>query len=331
MDIRLNIEQFKISFEPLFQKAITEIIHEQLSFHPLHVSLDEHLHTYLADYTAGGKRIRPFLISYFAGKDMSDTDVFTLCIAVELFHLAALIHDDIMDQSVTRRYAPTIHTAVKKHEHHNTHLGTDVALLLGDIFLTASMFRAAKLPADVYTDFTTMVQRTIRGQYLDSFGMNQDYGSLSESEVLARHELKTGYYTFVTPGLMGNSLSDTPFDADTLEIILRELGILFQIRDDIMDCIDTKSGKELYGDIFENQTTWVTLYLQQHYPEHFTQLLIAKEHKDTTVLAEIFAEIDFHTPYTEKFTHVEHTLSGLSLPDTPLTEKIHPVLTLLKL
>jgi geranylgeranyl diphosphate synthase type I len=302
MDIRLNIEQFKISFEPLFQTAITEIIYEQLSFHPLHVSLDTHLHTYLADYTAGGKRIRPFLISYFADKDMSDTDVSTICIAVELFHLAALIHDDIMDQSVTRRHAPTIHTAVGTHEHHNTHLGTDVALLLGDIFLTASMFHAAKTATPIFTLFTQMVQRTIRGQYLDSFGMNQYYGSLSESEVLARHELKTGYYTFVTPGLIGNSLSDTPFNTDTLETVLRELGILFQIRDDIMDCIDTKSGKDLYGDIFENQTTWVTLYIKDTYPEKFTQLLQAKENTDTDRLKEIFNEIDLTQAYNLEYT-----------------------------
>lgn len=329
MTIKDEMKKFKTEFEPLFQNAIENIIQEQRSFHPLSVDLDTHITTYIKDYSAGGKRIRPFLISYFAGKDTSHRDIKNICIAVELFHLAALIHDDIMDQATTRRHTETIHIAVKKYEHHNPHLGTDVALLLGDIFLTAALSYAAERSKPIFNTFNQMIQRTIRGQYLDSFGMNQDFGSLSMDEVSARHELKTSYYTFVTPGLIGNMLADDPFDSVALEHELKELGLLFQIRDDIIDCIDANSGKDLYSDIFENQTTWVTLYVKENHPELFQKIVTAKNTHDTKALDDIFINIDLSAEYQYIYKENQERINKVSA--TTLQEKLSTLLSLLVL
>jgi len=333
MTIKERMEEFKTVFNVHFENEIKSILKEQRDFHPVATELDEPLKDIILKYTSGGKRVRPFLISLFADKDLHNLDVLNLCLASELFHLAAIIHDDIMDESIIRRNTPTIHTATQKFANHNKRLGNDIALLLGDVFLTASIKKAALLPTEIFNEFTTMIQRTIRGQYLDSFGMNQELGTTPESEIYARNDLKTAWYTFTSPARFGCMMnkSHTNEMLDIITPIVRELGLLFQIRDDIIDCIDETSGKPLFGDIFENQTTWVILYIKEHYPEKFTEIVTAKKSKDTELLKNIFADIDLHTPYQAEFEKRAEMIENINLNYLNLQDKAREVLGLLEL
>lgn len=330
MNIKEKINNFKEEFNIIFEQEIKNILKEQRDFHPAKTKLDEPLKDIVLEYTKGGKRIRPFLIHFFA-EDYNQNELMSLCIASELFHLAALIHDDIMDESEVRRGAQTMHIATQRFAQENNHLGTDIALLLGDVFLTASIAKAATLSKPVFEEFRTMIQRTIRGQYLDSFGMNQSLGETPESEILARHELKTAWYTFTSPARLGymNSKECNEECLDVLTPIMQELGLLFQIRDDIIDCIDENSGKALFGDIMENQTTWVTLFIKKNYPDKFKEILTAKHSGNKALLKVIFEDIDLTTPYQEEFKKREIIIDNISDELGTIKEKAKEVLGLL--
>jgi geranylgeranyl diphosphate synthase type I len=332
MTTKDKMEHFKNEFNIHFENEIKNILKEQRNFHLARTDLDEPLKNIVLKYTKGGKRIRPFLIYYFSEyNDVSK--VLDICLAVELFHLAALIHDDIMDESGMRRGAQTLHIATQQFAKENHHLGSDIALLLGDVFLTASIAKAALLGPLLFEEFRLMIQRTIRGQYLDSFGMNQILGETSEEEILARHELKTAWYTFCSPARLGY-ISSINYSKDSLEILTDincELGLLFQIRDDIIDCTDRDSGKELFGDIIENQTTWVTLYIKKNYPKKFKEILSAKNSHNRALLQVIFEDIDLRTPYEKEFNKRKEMIKNLSNNHNDLKEKVMVVLELLVL
>lgn len=331
MTTKEKMEHFKTSFNLDFENQIKNILKEQRDFHPATTDLDVPLRDFVLDYTGGGKRVRPFLIHFFSTEVSETTKV--LGLAVELFHLAALIHDDIMDESDVRRGAATMHIATQRFAKENKHLGTDIALLLGDVFLTASIAKAATLSQELFEEFRQMIQRTIRGQYLDSFGMNQTLGETSKEEILARHELKTAWYTFCSPARLGY-MSSGNYSEESLAILTEiscELGLLFQIRDDIIDCIDKDSGKALFGDIIENQTTWVTLFIKKNHPKKFKEILSAKHTNNIPLLKLIFEDIDLRAPYAIEFNRRKEMIESISDEYIDIKEKATEVLQLLHL
>ena len=325
--------EFQSEFNTHFENKIQDILKEQRDFHQVATDLDEPLKDFILNYTQGGKRVRPFLIYFFCGEKLKNKDnLFNACIAVELFHLAALIHDDIMDDSKVRRGVPTVHVATQGYAKENQHLGRDIALLLGDMFLVASLDTSSKLPREIFAELSSMMQRTIRGQYLDSFGMNVPLGELSKDEVMNRHLLKTAWYTFGSPARIGSLLKRGGCSPEELEVLtstMNDLGLLYQIRDDIIDCIDNNSGKSLFGDIFENQTTWVTLYIKEHYPDIFKKIVEVKD-KDPEVLKEIFSQIDLQTPYQAEYQKRYDMIDDIGDEYSELKKNAHEVLELLK-
>ena len=331
MHIKEKMKMFKEDFNIHFEKEIKSILQEQQNFHSVTTELDIPLRDFILNYTRGGKRIRPFLIDFFSTTPNEKT--FQLGIAIELFHLAALIHDDMMDESTLRRGVPTIHIATNSYTKQNSHLGTDIALLLGDIFLTASIAKAASLPTELFQEFYSMIQRTIRGQYLDSFGMNHMLGETPRGEIMARHKLKTAWYTFCSPCRLG-IMSQEKYNKQELQIasqISTELGLLFQIRDDIIDCIDENSGKALFGDIMENQTTWVTIHIKENYPQKFIEIVAAKKIASHVKIKEIFKDIDLITPYQIEFDKCEKLIQDMDSQFPSLQKKALDVLDLLKI
>ncbi len=206
---------------------------------------------------AGGKRIRPVLALATAraiGRD--EHDMLPLAAGIELIHTYSLIHDDLpaMDDDDMRRGRPTAHVAY----------GEDVAILAGD-GLYAEAFRhilthqrgepRAILEAIAELAAATGVEGMVGGQFMDVAGQPRD-----ADELRRLHELKTGRLIGASVEcvllLSGMERLDT---TDFCEFA-SELGVLFQIVDDILDVTGTDAalGKPQGSDERHGKRTYVS-------------------------------------------------------------------------
>jgi geranylgeranyl diphosphate synthase type II len=214
---------------------------------------------------AGGKRIRPVLALATAralGRD--PRSVLPLAAALELIHTYSLIHDDLpaMDDDELRRGRPTCHVRY----------GEDVAILAGD-GLYAEAFRlvlqeqegdpAAVLAAVSELADATGVNGMVGGQYIDVRGLAER----GEASLRRLHELKTGRLIaasvecvlLLAAGAAGAHASPRLSD---FRAFAAELGVLFQIVDDILDVTGTDAdlGKPRGSDERHGKLTYVTQY-----------------------------------------------------------------------
>jgi geranylgeranyl diphosphate synthase type II len=211
---------------------------------------------------AGGKRIRPVLaLATASALGRTPADVLPLAGALELIHTYSLIHDDLpaMDDDDLRRGRPTCHVRY----------GEDVAILAGD-GLYAEAFRlvlheqrgepAAILAALGELADATGVNGMVGGQYIDVRNLVEDGGA----SVRRLHELKTGRLigaSILCPLLLeGERLDRSTLDA--FRAFAAELGVLFQIIDDILDVTGTDAalGKHHGSDARHGKRTYVTEY-----------------------------------------------------------------------
>ncbi|WP_205698035.1 polyprenyl synthetase family protein [Conexibacter sp. SYSU D00693] len=206
---------------------------------------------------AGGKRIRPVLaLATARAVGLEPRGVLPLAAAIELIHTYSLIHDDLpaMDDDDLRRGRPTCHVV----------FGEDVAILAGDA-LYAEAFRHLLTAQDGAPDrvlaaarelaAATGVDGMVGGQYLDVQGVAE-----TPEDLRRLHELKTGR-------LIGASvacvllLAAMPDDvAQQLRRYAAELGVLFQIVDDILDVTGTDDalGKPQGSDERHGKRTYVS-------------------------------------------------------------------------
>jgi geranylgeranyl diphosphate synthase type II len=211
---------------------------------------------------AGGKRIRPVLALATARAVGADpAAVLPFAAALELIHTYSLIHDDLpaMDDDDLRRGRPTCHVRY----------GEDVAILAGD-GLYAEAFRlvlkeqsgepAALLTAVCELADATGVNGMVGGQYVDVKALAE-----TGATTLRRlHELKTGRLIAASVEcvlLLEGSLTGTS-RLDRFRDFASELGVLFQIVDDILDVTGTEAdlGKPLGSDERHGKLTYVSQY-----------------------------------------------------------------------
>ena len=199
----------------------------------------------------GGKRIRPVLALMACNlfNDKIDDALFPAA-GLEVFHNFTLVHDDIMDKAPVRRGFPTVHTKWDINQ----------AVLSGDVmsFIANECFMLA--PANIFLKifriFNKAAIEVCVGQQLD-----MDYEKsviVTEKEYLRMIEMKTAALlaASVRIGALVGGSSDK--DADLLYDFGRNMGLAFQIQDDILDVWgDTKIfGKTRGGDIVSNKKTF---------------------------------------------------------------------------
>jgi geranylgeranyl diphosphate synthase type II len=206
---------------------------------------------------AGGKRIRPVLaLATAEAVGRPPAEVLPLAAAIEMVHTYSLIHDDLpaMDDDELRRGKPTCHVA----------FGEDVAILAGD-GLFAEALRLALTeqegePANVLAAVGEIVQAAgvggmVGGQYLDVAGD-------TSVELRHLHELKTGALIAASVGsvLAVEGMSGAP----TLPFrrFAAELGVVFQIVDDILDVTgdEAEIGKPRGSDERHGKATYVSVH-----------------------------------------------------------------------
>ncbi|MFC1933288.1 polyprenyl synthetase family protein [Chloroflexota bacterium] len=215
----------------------------------------------LLDYSlkSNGKRIRPML-TLLSGKfyDYNLDYLLTMATAVEIMHTATLVHDDAIDNSPVRRGRPTV----------NELWGDEKAVLLGDYLfaeagaLTASTqnLRAIKL----FADTLKAISCGELNQAFNAFNLEQ-----SRPQYFQRVSKKTASL-FAMATESGAALSQAP--EESIQILIEygyNLGIAFQIVDDILDFIGTEEelGKPVGSDLTEGTLTMPAMLLLEHYPE----------------------------------------------------------------
>lgn len=258
---------------------------------PGHITnnLDAFLYEPLAQFVQGkGKFIRPALCllgaHIAAGERAAGEAVQTevlpdalvrLACALELFQAAALIHDDIADESLVRRGNPCLY---------RTH-GTGLAINMGDCALVDASklictLNAEGLPSNaalqLLDEFLTMERTTIEGQALDLGWSRARTWNLAPSDYLVMAELKTAHYSLASPLVLGALFAQAPKALrDALREFGRDAGVAFQLRDDYLNLFGNKAqGKDMCSDIIEGKRTYLTLYALEHLPSELQHELI---------------------------------------------------------
>ncbi|MGH2807197.1 MAG: polyprenyl synthetase family protein [Actinomycetota bacterium] len=173
---------------------------------------------------AGGKRLRPalVLVSSRAGEaGRPETDL--AAASIELVHLATLYHDDVIDETETRRGAPTVHSK----------WGIDIAVLSGDYLFAQACALGAEAGGDVPLVLARAVADVCEGQIVETAALSDPRRDVNEYIDTIKHKTAA---LFRAACEMGASTSGAPEGGRAaLRTYGEELGIAFQIVDDLLD------------------------------------------------------------------------------------------------
>jgi geranylgeranyl diphosphate synthase type I len=220
----------------------------------------------------GGKRLRP-AFCYWGWRGVGGPDaeeIVTAAASLELLHACALIHDDVMDASDTRRGRPAVHRwFAALHEDGGWHgsaaqFGVGAAILIGDLCLiwADQLLAACGLPAPALLRgralYDEMRVELMAGQYLDL--VEQARGDSSVGRALRVARYKSAKYTVERPLHLGAVLAGA--SAEALAAYSRfglPLGEAFQLRDDVLGVFGdpTQTGKPAGDDLREGKRTFL--------------------------------------------------------------------------
>jgi geranylgeranyl diphosphate synthase, type I len=225
---------------------------------------------------AGGKRLRAAFLywGYRAAGQPDSPALVRLATAMEFFQAAALIHDDVMDDSDTRRGLPAAHRALAA-RHSDEHWSGDAdrfgvagAILAGNLCLnwTDELFATSGLPAEHLTRgrpvFDRMRTQLMGGQYLDVVEAVRSWEGLSTAERIERASrvirYKSAKYTMEHPLLIGATAGGAgETDLAALSRYGLDLGHAFQLRDDLLGVFGdpAATGKPAGDDLREGKRT----------------------------------------------------------------------------
>lgn len=229
-----------------------------------------------------GKQLRPLLLMMCARLFGTVTPkVLAAAAAVELLHNASLIHDDVVDNSPTRRGAPTVNAVWDNH----------IAVLVGDFFTSSAMNEA------ISTGDIAIIDALCRlGRDLSLGEIDQIYNARQHSIDIANYYRIIDYKTaslFVTSARMGCIAASAPADmTENLANYALLFGRCFQIRDDIFDYFpEGEVGKPTGNDLREGKITLpLLLALRSDAPgKAEIELLLAQDNLTDSEIARIQA------------------------------------------
>ena len=219
--------------------------------------------------SAGGKRLRPlfcFWGAVGAGADFNDPDVIDAAAALELLHAFALIHDDVMDGSDTRRGAPALHRrfeAVHDAERlrgEGRRFGEGLAVLAGDLAFVLADTLVGDLPKQARAVWHDLRMELTMGQWVDLVGAARGDRSPDLARWVATY--KSGRYTVERPLHLGAALAGRPDLMAAYSAFGVPLGEAFQLRDDVLGVVGDPSctGKPVGTDLREGKPTLVLAF-----------------------------------------------------------------------
>ncbi|MGL4172874.1 MAG: polyprenyl synthetase family protein [Actinomycetota bacterium] len=223
---------------------------------------------------AGGKRLRPAFCywGWRAAGGADSSEIITAATAFEMFHTAALLHDDVMDDSNSRRGRMTAHRHIAAHHRRlgwrgdSERFGMASAILAGDLCLSWSddLFNGCQLPGPALTaarpTFELMRTQLMGGQYLDLLEqvLPTTQGGGEIDRIRRVIQFKSARYSIEHPLVIGAALAggSTPL-LTSFSTYASPLGEAFQLRDDILGVFGNpdQTGKPAGDDLREGKRT----------------------------------------------------------------------------
>lgn len=224
--------------------------------------------------SGGGKRLRPVLLLITTeafGGDIEEA--MPAALAVEIFHNFTLLHDDIMDNADVRRGKPSVFAK----------WGGNVALLSGDAMLITAYKYLARVSAEVLprvmTIFSDMALEVCEGQQYDMDFETME-GVLVE-DYMQMIERKTSALLSGSAMIGATMAGASANDIRKIYRFATELGIAFQLQDDVLDSYgDEALGKKIGGDILEGKQTFLMVQAMSRADEKEREVL-RNTHRDS--------------------------------------------------
>lgn len=224
-------------------KQIRQIVNDEITIieEKMRLSIDvrEPLKSYIIDFfNAPSKRIRPLIaILYYKSLGYKLTNMqLELLTAVELVHNASLIHDDIIDESEMRRGQKSIFSQ----------FGNKLGVVAGDYILSVAMEKIAELnnPQILY-----LFSKTLKQMCIGEINQNFDKFKIITMDAYIEKSKNKTAYLFETALLSCGLLSDKSFNYQEVSDFGLNLGIAFQIRDDLLNFVADESLKPINNDM----------------------------------------------------------------------------------
>lgn len=250
----------------------------------------------VADLLSGGKRLRAAFL-YWGWRALGGADdeaAIRAASSMEIFQAAALLHDDVMDNSDLRRGRPTAHRAfARTHLEHRwsgdpERFGHAAAILAGDMCLnwTDEVFSTSGLPVEAVDrarpEFDRMRTQLMAGQYLDILEAARGWGDLGYTQRIDQCRTviryKSARYSVQQPLLIGALAAGA--GPATLTALARygvRLGEAFQLRDDLLGVFGDpeETGKPAGDDLREGKHTVLIAHALEHADPEGTELIAA--------------------------------------------------------
>ncbi len=236
-----------------------------------------------------GKRLRPILViltSKLHNGQALDSRNLKAAAIMELFHTATLVHDDVVDGSHQRRGMPSINSIWKN----------KVSVLMGDYLFSKALLAMLSLKSlRAYEIISETAERMAQGELL-GVERSKDFW-MDEQVYFQLIADKTASLLSAACQLGAVSSSDREDDIAAMKSFGENLGIAFQIRDDLLDIlgVEKTTGKPLGNDIRENKVTLPLLYaLKQAERREARRIISLMRRKDKRHLQEIIEFVKTH-------------------------------------
>ncbi|MGL4513662.1 MAG: polyprenyl synthetase family protein [Lacipirellulaceae bacterium] len=207
-------------------------------------------------YRLGGKRLRPALV-LLAGRALGSTnaDHDLLAVVVEMIHTATLVHDDVLDEASLRRHVDTV----------NARWGNETSVLLGDFLFSHAFYLSSTLEdprnaAQACRLIGRSTNRVCHGELRQTLAEG-DF-TLTEADYLAMIDGKTAELCSCCCRLGATFAGATAEDVEHLASYGRNLGMAFQIADDLLDLVGDEgaTGKTTGADLAKQKLTLPLIY-----------------------------------------------------------------------
>ncbi len=211
-------------------------------------------------FRSGGKRLRPVIVMLFSkaiNRGYLPTNNFELALAVEMIHTASLIHDDVIDNSETRRGTLTL----------NKKWGAKTAIITGDYVLSMALNKLTSINLLAVEMFSKTLNELCVGEILQK---NQDYKIISMEDYINKSERKTArLFMAGTECAAAITPNSNNLMINSARCYSLDFGIAFQVIDDILNFSGTFSqiGKPAENDLKNGIITAPVIFAVQEYEE----------------------------------------------------------------